>query len=57
MEKIAQQFGTQDVETCKELSSPFACDALQQPQILSLDLLDLVGGGDGEIEGMPTKGW
>lgn len=57
MEKIAQQVELTQVETNKrqDLSSSFV--ESKQPQVIPLDVLDFVGGGDGEGTSAPVKGW
>lgn len=57
MEKVAQQFGITQVNTTDELNGAQACTQLDQPQTLSLQLLELVGGGTGEEASAPVKGW
>lgn len=53
MEKVAQQ-----AVVISNTQLGLATDYVDQPQELSLDLLDLVSGGEGEgSTEMPTKGW
>lgn len=57
MEKVTQQFEFNQVDTVKDPGQFNAQAKAEQPLVLSLDCLDLVGGGDGEEYSAPTKGW